>query len=93
MKIDKNFLDRELSDIQLAHLISGLAAILLWVIVRTFDLPPEQRAIWDLYITLSILVAKLGEGRKIGFGTTYIISLLFSPLIGCIAALASERKK
>ncbi len=44
------------------------------------------------WIILSFFVAILGSDRKIGYGGTLLVSLLLSPLIGAIFALASERK-
>lgn len=41
------------------------------------------------WIILSIAVASLGKDKKIGFGGLLIISLLFSPLIGLLFAIAS----
>ncbi len=39
---------------------------------------------------LSILVGLVGARRKIGFGWTFLISVIFTPLIGLIAALFSS---
>ena len=39
---------------------------------------------------LSVLVGILGSKRNIGFGWAFIISILFSPLIGAIAVLLSD---
>ena len=41
-------------------------------------------------ILLDVLVGLLGSRRNIGFGWTFIISVLFTPIIGLIAALLSE---
>ena len=41
-------------------------------------------------VFLDVLVALFGSRRNIGFGWTFIISILFSPLIGLIAALLSD---
>ena len=41
-------------------------------------------------ILLDVLVGLLGSRRNIGFGWAFIISLLFTPLIGVIAVLLSE---
>lgn len=42
------------------------------------------------HLLLDILVGLLGSRRNIGFGWTFIISILFTPLIGLIAALISN---
>lgn len=39
---------------------------------------------------LSILVGILGSRRKIGFGWTLLISLIFTPLLGLVAVLLSD---
>lgn len=39
---------------------------------------------------LDVLVGLLGSRYKIGFGWTFIISVIFTPLIGLIAVLLSE---
>ncbi len=41
-------------------------------------------------ILLDVLVGLLGSRRNIGFGWAFIISVLFTPLIGLIAALISN---
>ena len=41
-------------------------------------------------ILLDVLVGLLGSRRNIGFGWAFIISVLFTPLIGLIAVLLSE---
>lgn len=38
---------------------------------------------------LSVLVGMIGSRRRIGFGIPFLISLVFTPLIGLIAALLS----
>ena len=42
------------------------------------------------HLLLDILVALLGSRRNIGFGWAFIISVLFTPLIGLIAVLISN---
>ena len=42
------------------------------------------------HLLLDVLVGLLGSRRNIGFGWTFIISVLFTPLIGLIAALISN---
>lgn len=42
------------------------------------------------HLLLDVLVGLLGSRRNIGFGWTFIISILFTPLIGLIAALISN---
>ena len=46
-----------------------------------------------IWIGISILVATLGEETKIGFGTTLLVSIILSPLIGLVIALASEKSQ
>lgn len=41
-------------------------------------------------ILLDVLVGLLGSRRNIGFGWAFIISVLFTPLIGLIATLISN---
>lgn len=38
---------------------------------------------------LSILVGLVGRSRRLGFGWTFVISLIFTPLVGLICALIS----
>lgn len=42
-------------------------------------------------ILLDVLVGLLGSRRNIGFGWAFIISLLFTPLVGIIAVLLSSQ--
>jgi purine-cytosine permease-like protein len=42
-------------------------------------------------LLLDVLVGFLGSRRNIGFGWAFIISLLFTPLIGIVAVLLSEQ--
>ncbi len=44
------------------------------------------------WIILSFFVAIIGKDRKIGFLGTLFLSLILSPIVGAIFALASERK-
>ena len=39
---------------------------------------------------LAILVGIVGSRRRIGFGWTFLISVVFTPLIGLICALISD---
>ena len=41
-------------------------------------------------ILLDVLVGLLGSRRNIGFGWAFIISVIFTPLVGLIAVLLSE---
>ena len=41
-------------------------------------------------ILLDVLVGLLGSRRNIGFGWAFILSVIFTPLIGLIAVLLSE---
>ena len=45
-----------------------------------------------LWIVFSFIVGSLGKNKNIGFGYAFIISLLFSPLIGLIFVLFSANK-
>ena len=45
--------------------------------------------IYVIYIGLCFLVAFAGKGKKIGYGGTFLLSLILSPLIGIIVALVS----
>jgi Na+-driven multidrug efflux pump len=47
-----------------------------------------------LYIVLTHLVAQyIGTKRKIGYGKSVLISVLFSPIIGLICTLLSKKIK
>ena len=39
---------------------------------------------------LSVLVGIIGSRRRIGFGWTFLLSLIFTPLVGLILALISD---
>ncbi len=39
---------------------------------------------------LSILVGMIGSNRRIGFGWAFILSLLFTPLVGLLITLLSQ---
>lgn len=39
---------------------------------------------------LSILVGLVGRSRKLGFGWSFLISLIFTPLVGLLCALISD---
>lgn len=39
---------------------------------------------------LSVLVGLVGSKRRIGFGWAFLISLVFTPLVGLLAALISD---
>ncbi len=39
---------------------------------------------------MSILVGFIGSNRRIGFGLSFLLSLIFTPLIGLIFTLLSE---
>lgn len=39
---------------------------------------------------LSVLVGLVGSRRRIGFGWAFLISLIFTPLVGLIIALLTE---
>ena len=42
------------------------------------------------HLLLDVLVGLLGSRRNIGFGWAFLISVIFTPLIGLIAALISN---
>jgi outer membrane protein assembly factor BamD (BamD/ComL family) len=46
-----------------------------------------------LSFILSFIVASQGENRQIGFWASLFISLLFTPIIGILIVLASDKKK
>lgn len=52
----------------------------------------EQCILLLFLIILSLLVGRLGEKRKIGFGWSFALSLLLSPLIGLVITLTSKKK-
>ena len=39
---------------------------------------------------LSVLVGIIGSSRRIGFGWAFLISLIFTPLVGLIVALLTD---
>ena len=39
---------------------------------------------------LSILVGLVGRSRKLGFGWSFLLSLIFTPLVGLLCALISD---
>lgn len=47
---------------------------------------------FGVWILLALLVAAIGNNRRIGFGLTFLVALIFSPLVGLIAALLSKPK-
>ena len=42
-------------------------------------------------VILSLLVGLIGRKRKIGFGWTFLICIIITPIIGIIAALCSKK--
>ncbi len=42
-------------------------------------------------VIFSLLIGKLGEKRKIGFGWSFALSLFLSPIIGLIITLCSKK--
>ncbi len=52
-------------------------------------------SIFILWIALSLIVSFSGNGKKVGFWGVFLLSLIFSPLIGLIVGLvsSSEPKK
>jgi hypothetical protein len=47
---------------------------------------------WIIYVGLCALVGYLGRDRKLGPWGHVLISLLFTPLIGIITVLASDKR-
>lgn len=45
-----------------------------------------------MWIIFSFVAGSIGSKRKIGFWPAFLLSLLLTPLIGLIVALASRRK-
>lgn len=45
------------------------------------------------WVALAFVVASTGENRKIGYGATLALSLIFSPLIGLLVVLVSDKKE
>lgn len=45
------------------------------------------------YVALSLVLAVMGRSRKMGFWGHLFCSILFSPLIGLIVVLVSEKKR
>lgn len=39
---------------------------------------------------LSVLIGMIGASRRLGFGWSFLISLLFTPLVGLICVLLSD---
>ena len=48
--------------------------------------------IFVLWVLLSWIVGMLGRERRFGFFGNFLVSLLFSPLVGVIVLLASDEK-
>lgn len=42
---------------------------------------------------VAVLIGMLGARRNIGFGWAFLLSLLFTPLVGLILVLLSDRKE
>lgn len=51
----------------------------------------EQLFILLVAVGLAALVGQLGKNRKIGFGWSFALSLLLSPIIGFIITLCSKK--
>ena len=45
------------------------------------------------YLGLCVLVGLLGEKKQIGFAGAFVLSIVLSPLIGFIIAIASKDKE
>jgi hypothetical protein len=52
----------------------------------------EQVVILLVAVGLAALVGQLGKNRNIGFGWSFALSLLLSPIIGLIITLFSKKK-
>ena len=48
--------------------------------------------IFIVWILFSVLIGLIGKGKKIGFGLSFLWSILLSPLIGLIIVLVSDNK-
>jgi hypothetical protein len=46
-----------------------------------------------IYLLLSALIGYLGKDRKFGFWGYFACAVIFTPIIGLIIVLASDRKK
>ena len=53
----------------------------------------EQLFFLFINVVISLLVAMLGRNRKIGYGWSFLMCLVFSPIIGLIIILFSKRNK
>ena len=49
--------------------------------------------IYIIWIALSMMVAFLGRNRKFGFWGYLFCSLFFSPVVGLLLVMASDRRK
>jgi len=45
-----------------------------------------------IYIPLCFIIGYAGSDRKIGFGMSFLLSLLFTPLVGFIVTILSPNK-
>jgi len=45
------------------------------------------------YVALSLAIAVMGRNRKLGFWGNLFCSILFSPIIGLIVVMVSEKKR
>jgi hypothetical protein len=45
-----------------------------------------------IWFVLALIIGSIGKNKKIGFAGAFFLSLLLSPLIGLIIALASSKK-
>lgn len=89
MENGKNILNRNYSDNDLR----GLAVFtLLSIFLLDIQKPPDVKGlILTSNLVLSFVAGLIGRKRKIGFGKAYFVSLIFTGIVGCIAALSSER--
>ena len=53
----------------------------------------EQLFFLFVNVVISLLVAMLGRNRKIGYGWSFLMCLVLSPIIGLIIILFSKRNK
>jgi hypothetical protein len=93
MEVDKDSFDRQATKEKYTMILAAAAPLILPGFLRIFDIPHELEVDLRLYLSVSFLLAVLlGKKRKLGFTTTYIISLLLTPIAGCVAALLSQRE-
>lgn len=53
----------------------------------------EGFVLFLMFIGAAALIAQLGKKRKIGFGWSFALSLLLSPIIGLVITLLSKKNE